>query len=98
MCPSGILITAYNQAEIFIPSTKETFPLPAIPGSPRVWHTLTGNVLCGGVYPGTSTNCLELKEDGAGWQSYSSTKLHYSRLAHSAWDSPGDVYPAFSLV
>ena len=90
MCPVGILITAYNQAEIFIPSTKETFPLPAIPGSPRVWHTLTGNLLCGGVYPGTSTNCLELKENGDGWTPFS-TALTQSRLAHSQWDSPSGI-------
>ena len=90
MCPVGILITAYNQAEIFIPSTKETFPLPAIPGSPRVWHTLTGTLLCGGAYPGTSTSCLELTETGDGWQPYS-TALTVSRQAHSAWDSPTGV-------
>ena len=87
---AGILIASYNQAEMFIPSTKETFSLPAIPGSPRVWHTLTGTVLCGGAYPGTSTNCLQLKENGAGWQSYSSS-LNKSRMAHSAWDSPSGV-------
>ena len=87
---AGILITAYNQAEIFIPSTLETFPLPSIPGSPRVWHTLTGTVLCGGAYPGTSTNCLELTQTGAGWQPYS-TALTVSRQAHSAWDSPSGV-------
>ena len=90
MCPAGILITAYNQAEIFIPSTQETFPLPAIPGRPRVWHTLTGNVLCGGVYPSTSTNCLELTQTGEGWKDYS-TSLNQSRLAHSQWDSPSGI-------
>ena len=90
MCPAGILITAYNQAEIFIPSTQETFPLPAIPGRPRVWHTLTGNVLCGGVYPDTSDNCLELQQNGAGWTPFSTT-LTESRLAHSQWDSPDGV-------
>ena len=87
---AGILITAYNQAEIFIPSTQETFPLPAIPGRPRVWHTLTGNVLCGGVYPGTSTSCLELTQTGDGWKDYS-TSLNQSRLAHSQWDSPSGI-------
>ena len=90
MCHVGILITAYNQAEIFIPSTLETFPLPAIPGSPRVWDTLTGTVLCGGVYPGTSTTCLELQQNGGGWRNFS-TALPRSRLAHSAWDSPSGV-------
>ena len=90
MCPAGILITAYNQAEMFIPSTKETFPLPSIPGSPRVWHTLTGNILCGGVYPGTSDNCLELQQNGDGWKDFSST-LKDSRLAHSQWNSPDGV-------
>ena len=84
------MITAYNQAEIFIPSTKETFSLPSIPGSPRVWHTLTGTILCGGVYPGTSTSCLELQQNGDGWRDFSST-LTESRLAHSAWDYPGGV-------
>ena len=90
MNPAGILITAYNQAEIFIPSTRTTFPLPNIPGDPRVWHTLTGNVLCGGVYPGTSRNCLELTQTGEGWKDYSST-LAESRLAHSQWDSPSGI-------
>ena len=75
---------------MFIPSTLETFSLPAIPGSPRVWHTLTGTVLCGGAYAGTSTSCLKLKENGDGWQPYSSN-LTQSRLAHSAWDSPSGV-------
>ena len=79
-----------NQAEIFIPSTRKTFPLPAIPGSPRVWHTLTGNVLCGGVYPRTSTNCLELQQNGDGWKDFS-TSLNKSRLAHSQWDSPSGI-------
>ena len=87
---AGILIVAYNEAEMFIPSTKETFSLPAIPGSPRVWHTLTGTVLCGGAYPGTSTDCLKLKENGDGWQPYSTT-LTQPRMAHSAWDSPSGV-------
>ena len=87
---TGILITAYNQAEIFIPSTKETFQLPSIPGSPRVWHTLTGNVLCGGAYDGTSSSCLKLKSNGAGWQSYS-PGLVEPRMAHSAWQSPDGV-------
>ena len=86
----GILITSYNQAEIFIPSTDEMFALPSIPGSPRVWHTLTGNVLCGGVYPGTSDSCLQLTENGDGWQPYS-VKLNQSRLAHSSWDSPWGI-------
>ena len=90
MCPPGILITAYNQAEIFIPSTNETFSLPSIPGSPRVWHTLTGTVLCGGVYPGTSTSCLELQQNGDGWRDFSSTLTEF-RLAHSAWDSPSGI-------
>ena len=90
MSLAGILITAYNQAEMFIPSTKETFPLPSIPGSPRVWHTLTANILCGGVYPGTSDNCLELQQNGDGWKDFSST-LKKSRLAHSQWNSPHGV-------
>ena len=90
MCPAGILITAYNQAEIFIPHTLETFSLPTIPGSPRVWHTLSGTVLCGGAYADTSADCLKLEEDGAGWQPYSSA-LTQSRMAHSAWDSPSGV-------
>ena len=84
------MITAYNQAEIFIPSTKETFSLPSIPGSPRVWHTLTGTILCGGVYPDTSKSCLELQPNGAGWLPFS-TPLTESRLAHSQWDSPDGV-------
>ena len=83
----GILITSYNQAELFIPSTNSTFPLPAIPSEPRVWHTLTGNVVCGGAYPDTSSSCLELKENGEGWGPYS-TRLQQPRLAHSSWDSP----------
>ena len=87
---SGILITAYNQAEIFIPSTKETFSLPSIPGSPRVWHTLTGTILCGGAYPNTPKSCLKLKENGAGWMPYSNGTV-MSRMAHSAWDSPSGV-------
>ena len=90
LCFPGILITAYNQAEIFIPSRKKTIPLPSIPGSPRVWHTLTRNILCGGVYPGTSTTCLELQQNGEGWQRYGTT-LTESRVAHSAWDSPQGV-------
>ena len=55
-----------------------------------MWHTLTRNVICGGVYPGTSSTCLELTESGDGWQSYGST-LTESRLAHSAWDSPEGI-------
>ena len=86
----GILITAYNQAEIFIPSTLENFPLPAIPGRPRAWHTLTGSVLCGGVYSNTSTDCLELQQNGDGWTPFSST-LTESRMAHSQWDSPSGI-------
>ena len=89
-CTAGILITAYNQAEIFLPSTLETFALQDIPGSPRVWHTLTGTILCGGVYPDTSKSCLELQPNGAGWTPYS-TQLTESRLAHSAWESPSGV-------
>ena len=84
---AGILITSYNQAEVYIPSTGEIIELPSIPLNPRVWHTLTGNVLCGGVYPDTSSSCLELKENGEGWGQYS-TRLQQPRLAHSSWDSP----------
>jgi len=75
---------------MYIPSTNETFPLPSIPGSPRVWHTLTGNVLCGGVYRGTSSSCLELTETGEGWKPYS-TVLTKPRLAHSNWASPEGI-------
>ena len=69
---------------------NKTFPLPSfslapLPSSPRVWHTLTGNILCGGVYPGTLTSCVQLSERG--WQNYS-TELQRPRLAHSAWASP----------
>ena len=87
---AGILITSYNQAEIYIPSTRMTFALPSIGGHPRVWHTLTGNVLCGGVYRKTDTSCLELTESGKGWQPYSKA-LQQPRLAHSAWDSPEGI-------
>ena len=52
-------------------------------------HTLTGNVVCGGVYPGTDTSCLELAEDGSGWVPYSS--LTTRRLAHSSWASPQGI-------
>ena len=90
MLHSGILITSYNQAEIFIPSTNQTFNLPSVPLNPRVWHTLTGNVLCGGVYPDTDTSCLELTRNGNGWQPYS-TELQHPRLAHSSWDSPEGI-------
>ena len=81
------MITSYNQAEVYIPSTGEIIELPSIPLNTRVWQTLTGNVLCGGVYPGTSSSCLELTQSGAGWQSYS-TGLDPPRMAHSAWSSP----------
>ena len=69
---------------------NETFPLPSfsvppLPSSPRVWHTLTENILCGGVYPDTLTSCVQLSERG--WESYS-TELQRPRLAHSAWASP----------
>ena len=90
ICGAGILITSYNQAEIYIPSIRMTFALPSIEGHPRVWHTLTGNVLCGGVYRKTDTSCLELTESGKGWQPYSST-LQQPRLAHSAWNSPEGI-------
>ena len=90
ICGAGILITSYNQAEIYIPSIRMTFALPSIGGHPRVWHTLTGNVLCGGVYRKTDTSCLELTESGKGWQPYSST-LQQPRLAHSAWNSPEGI-------
>ena len=84
------MITSYNQAEIFIPSTNQTFNLPSVPLNPRVWHTLTGNVLCGGVYRNTDTSCLELTRNGNGWQPYS-TELQHPRLAHSSWDSPEGI-------
>ena len=91
MVSVGILITAYKQAEIYIPSTNETFDLPEIPGNPRLWHTLTGNIICGGVFPDTSNNCLELTESGDGWIDYS-TPFEPGRMAHSAWQSPdGDI-------
>merc|ERR1712061_477634 len=79
----GILITSYNQAEVYIPPIKKTFDLPSIPNNPRVWHTLTGNVICGGAYPGTYNTCLELKENGDGWRNYS-TSFKPWRMAHSA--------------
>ena len=90
MVSAGILITAYNLAEVYIPSINKTYELPSIPPHPRVWHTLTGNVLCGGVYPGTSSSCLELTQSGDGWQSYS-TGLDPLRMAHSAWSSPEGI-------
>ena len=55
-----------------------------------MWPTLTRNVLCGGVYPGTSDSCLQLTETGDGWQPYS-TALQTPRLAHSTWDSPQGI-------
>ena len=76
--------------EIFIINTKRTIVLEDIPGSPRVRHTLTGNVICGGVWGGTSDNCLELKSDGTGWHPYISL-LSESRMAHSSWDSPQGI-------
>merc|ERR1712241_132411 len=50
----GILITSNNKAEIFIPSTKEIYMIESIPGSPRFLHTLADNVICGGLFPGSS--------------------------------------------
>lgn len=85
----GILITSYNQADIFIPSTKEIHSLPAIPGSPRVWHTQVDNIICGGVYPSTSNTCLKLSETGQGWQEYKT--LNKPRQAHSSWKSPDGI-------
>ena len=67
----------------------ETYPLPSIPGSPRVWHTLTDNVICGGVYPGTSNTCLALTTE-KGWQELEMT-LEKPRLAHSSWLSPQGI-------
>ena len=87
---AGILVTYNNLAWIFIPSTKEWLPLPSIPGSPRQWHTLTRNVICGGVWNGTSTSCVELLEKGGGWKEYPTT-LSNSRAAHSSYDSPDGV-------
>ena len=88
---AGILITSYNQAEVYIPSVNKTFTLPSIPLPPRVWHTQTGNVICGGIFPETSNNCLELAENGHGWQPYSKP-FKTPRAAHSAWQSPsGDI-------
>ena len=76
--------------EIFIPRSGITISLPGIPGNRRVGHTLTGNVICGGLYPGTSDNCFELKSDGTGWGSYISP-LTESRMAHSSWNSPDGI-------
>ena len=91
MRSAGILITSYNQAEVYIPSINETFPMPKIKGNPRVWHTLTRNVICGGVFPETSTTCLELTESGEGWKPYSKP-FNPPRMAHSAWWAPsGDL-------
>ena len=90
MVSAGILITSYNQAEIYIPSTGKMYELPSIPRNPRVWHTLTGNVLCGGVYPNTSSSCLELTQSGDGWKTYS-PGLDKLRMAHSAWSSPEGI-------
>ena len=67
-----------------------TNPLPDIPEHPRVGHTLTGNVICGGLYPGTSDNCLELKSDGSGWHNYITPLTEY-RMAHSSWNSPEGI-------
>merc|ERR550539_550666 len=82
-------MTSYNDAAIFIPSTKQTHSLSAIPGSPRELHTLTDNVICGGVYPGTSTTCLELSETGEGWRPYKT--FNKPRMAHSSWLSPQGI-------
>ena len=67
-----------------------TNSLPDIPEHPRVGHTLTGNVVCGGLYPGTSDNCLELKSDGTGWHPYISNLAEF-RMAHSSWNSPDGI-------
>ena len=83
----GVLITAYNQVEIFIPRSRRTIPLPSIPNHPRVGHSLTGNMICGGLYPRTSDNCLELTSNGSGWSPLNGD-LKELRLAHSSWKTP----------
>ena len=90
---SGILITSDNKAEIFIPSTKEIYMIESIPGSPRFLHTLTDNLICGGLYPGSSDNCLELSRNGEGWLEYlgNANKLKKQRKAHSSWSSRNGI-------
>ena len=72
---------------IFIPGDKTWISLPAIPYNPREWFTLTENVICGGVFPGTSRSCLQLTESGEGWKDYS-TELLEPRISSVSWDSP----------
>ena len=83
----GILITYLNKALIFTPSDKSWISLPSIPYNPREWFTLTENVICGGVFPGTSRSCLQLSESGGGWKDYS-TELLEPRISSVSWDSP----------
>ena len=84
------MITYLNKALIFTPSDKSWISLPSIPYNPREWFTLTENVICGGVFPGTSRSCLQLSESGGGWKDYS-TELLEPRISSVSWDSPSGI-------
>ena len=75
---------------IFVPDTLTWIPLPAIPNDPRERFTLTENVICGGLWPSTSLNCLKLNEAGAGWQGFSK-ELKEQRISSVSWDSPSGI-------
>jgi len=79
----AILITYLNKAMMFTPNNLSWVHLPPIPGEPRERFTLTENIICGGSWPKTSRNCLELA-DTCKWRKYSS-ELVKRRVDSVAW-------------
>ena len=84
---AGVLITggdsytAWNTAELYLPSVGATCSLPSLPDY-RVEHTVSEDgLLCGGHY--TQDSCLQWSPDSGTWEE--ALTLDVSRWAHVSW-------------
>ena len=59
--------------------------LPSLP-KPRLGHSQTGSVVCGGLDKGTRTSCVTLSSE---WEK--THTLAEKRVYHSAWSSPRGI-------
>ena len=94
LCPMLVLVTGgqgeggdFNSTELLNMDGTWNCPMPEMP-EPRMGHTQTGPIVCGGRGGGTKS-CITFISGDVNWKK--SHNLAKVRWGHSAWDSPQGI-------
>ena len=93
----GVIITGGSprdsvgvSVEVFNPQTNNSCRLPDLPGEVRYFHSLCGDLLCGGAdSSSTRRPCLKLSPQTGVFTS-ASVSLVEERADHQCWDVEGE--------